>query len=642
MSWSAGQAGNVIMRYMTSRKAGMLIGRIAQLLHDRRGAFAMQFGLMVIPVILCVGLAIDGGRVFLARFNLTSALDAAALAMGSTVDPDVDLNALAATFVDENFRMSDTGEIVLTSTPETILPTTETITLRGTVPVQTYFMPLAGIASVNVSAESVVRRGGADVEVAMVLDTTGSMAGTRIDDLQDAAKELVSIVVNDVQTPYYSKVAMVPYANSVYLGSSADTVRGAPPAGKDITAGEMPPPLPKAIYDVDKQSQTRIYSSSHGLSNGDIIRIDGVLGMTQLNGKTYSVRNASTNNFRIRYEGGPNHNNWVNSNSWSNYTGGGEITIISGGSCTSNCEVTLTSPNHGFSNNDWIRIEGATGWNEMNNSGDNAWQVKDATTDTFKLKNSDGSGWGTYTGNGKAFCTTVGCKYFRYSTANSNTRVRELSQCVTERVGSEQYTSASYTTKGVGYHYPAGSGNLSCSSDNELVPLTANKTTLNDEIDALTTSGSTAGHIGLAWGYYTLSPTWNTLWPNASQHAGTVGATDLVKAIVMMTDGEFNTGYCNGVIANDSGYGNNSEQINCNAQNGGFYAQATALCNSIKADGIHLYTVGFGISAGSTEDTFLKACASGDEYYYLASNGAQLTAAFKSIAKSISLLRLAR
>lgn len=609
---------------------------------DRRGAFAMQFGLMLIPIVLCVGLAIDGGRVFLARFNLASALDAAALAMGSTVDPDVDLNAMAASFVHENFRMADTGTVVLASTPETITPTTELITLRGTVPVQTYFMPLAGISSVNVTAESVVRRGGADVEVAMVLDTTGSMAGTRIADLKDAAKELVSIVVNDVQTPYYSKVAMIPYANSVYLGANADTVRGAPPAGVDITAGALPPAPTKAMYDATKQSQVRIYSSNHGLSNNDIIRIDGVVGMTQLNGKTFQVKNAETNRFKIRYEGGPNDGSWVNSSSWPSYISGGVITVLSGGSCGTDCEVILTAPNHGFSNGDWIRIEGATGWGEMNNSGDSAWEVKNATTNTFKLKNSDGSGWGSYTGSGKAFCTTVGCKYLRYSTASGATRVRAISECVTERVGSEQYTNASYVTKGVGYHYPAGSGNLACSSDNQLVALTANKTTLNDEIDDLSTSGSTAGHIGLAWGYYALSPSWNTLWPNASQHAGEMGATDLVKAMVMMTDGEFNTGYCKGVIANDSGYGSNSEQISCNAENGGFYAQATNLCNAIKADGIHLYTVGFAISAGSSEDTFLKGCATSNEHYYLASNGAQLTAAFKSIAKSISLLRLAK
>ncbi len=630
------------MGHKLSKTRANRIARLARLWRDKRGAFAMQFALMLIPLVLCVGLAIDGGRVFLARFNLASALDAAALAMGSMTDDSVDLNAMAEVYVAQNFRMPDTGTVALTSTPETITPSTEDITLRGTVAVNTYFMPLAGISTVNVSAESVVKRGGADVEVALVLDTTGSMSGTRMTNLKSAANSLVSIVVNPVQTPWYSKVALVPYANSVYLGANADAVRGAPPEGADIIAGVVPPSLSPIMNDASKAKKARIYADDHGLSNNDIIRIDGVLGMTQLNGGIYKVKNAKTNNFRIKYEGGPNHNKWVNSKSWSSYIAGGIITPLSGGGCADPCLAILTAPNHGFSNNDWIRIEGASGWGEMNNSGDSAWQIENVTTNTFTLKNSDASDWGVYIGGAKAFCTTPGCKYLRYTADNGSTRVKQLSQCVTERVGSEQYTNASYATKGVGYHYPSGGGNLACSTDNPITPLTANSSTLTTDINDLTTGGSTAGHIGLAWGYYALSPSFSPLWPDSSQHPGAIGAQDLVKALILMTDGEFNTGYCNGVIAADSGYGGSSSHINCDAENGGAYAQATQLCNSIKSDGIILYTVGFEMTAGSTGANFLEGCATAPENYYLASNGAELTAAFNSIAKSISLLRLAK
>lgn len=618
------------------------IARLARLWRDQRGAFAMQFALLIIPLVLCVGLAIDGGRVFLARFNLMSALDAAALAMGSTTDNSVDLNAMADAYVAQNFRMADTGEVLLTSTPETITPSTEDITLRGTVAVNTYFMPLAGIPTVNVSAESVVKRGGADVEVALVLDTTGSMAGTRMTNLKSAANSLVSIVVSPVQTPWYSKVAIVPYANSVYLGANADAVRGAAPDGVDITAGVVPPAPAILMNDASKANKVRIYADSHGLSNNDIITIDGVVGMTQLNGGTYKVKNANSNNFRIKYQGGPNHNKWVKSKSWPDYVAGGVITAESGGGCADPCLATITAPDHGFSNNDWIRIEGAAGWGEMNNSGNGAWQIENVTTNTFTLKNSDASDWGVYTGGAKAYCTEPGCKYLRYRSESGSTRVKQLSQCVTERVGSEQYTNASYTTKGVGYHYPSGGGNLACSTDNPITPLTANSGTLTTDINDLTTGGSTAGHIGLAWGYYALSPTFSPLWPDSSQHPGSIGAQDLVKALILMTDGEFNTGYCDGVISADSGYGGNSDHIDCNADNGGPYAQATQLCNSIKADGIILYTVGFEMTAGSTGANFLQGCATAPENYYLASNGSELTAAFNSIAKSISLLRLAK
>lgn len=631
------------MRQTSARKQAAGRGRRMGFLRDRRGAFAMQMALMMIPLVLCVGLAVDGGRVFLARFNLMSALDAAALAMGSMTDPNADLNAMAARYVAENFRMADTSAVTLTSTPSTITPSTEEIRLQGTVAVSTYFMPLAGISSVDVSAESVVKRGGADVEVALVLDTTGSMSGIRMTNLKSAAKSLVNIVVNPVQTPWYSKVALVPYANSVYLGDKADTARGAAPAGVDITAGAVPSPPAVSINDASNASKVRIYADDHGFSNNDIITISGVLGMTQLNGGKFKVKNANTNNFRIKYVGGPDNNKWVNSKWWPEYTGGGVVTPEGGGGdCADPCRATLTAPNHGFSNGDWIRIEGASGWGEMNNSGNDAWQIEDVTSNTFTLKNSDASDWGVYTGGAKAYCTTAGCKYLRYRADSGSTRVKQLSQCVTERVGSEQYTNASYATKGVGYHYPSGGGNLACSSDNPITPLSASKSTLRSDIDALTTGGSTAGHIGLAWGYYALSPSFSGLWSDSSQHPGPMDAQDLVKALILMTDGEFNTGYCDGVISADSGYGGSSDHIDCDTENGGPYVQAAALCNAVKADGVVLYTVGFGMTAGSTGANFLEACATAPENYYLASDGPQLTAAFNSIAKSISLLRLAQ
>ena len=42
-----------------------------------------------------------------------------------------------------------------------------------------------------------------------------------------------------------------------------------------------------------------ITSGSHGLNNGNKIVISGVVGMTELNGNTYYVQNATTNTFSL-------------------------------------------------------------------------------------------------------------------------------------------------------------------------------------------------------------------------------------------------------------------------------------------------------------------------------------------------------
>jgi hypothetical protein len=149
-----------------------MLGSIGKFTKNRSGAFAMQFALMAVPLCVCTGLAIDGGRAFLARFELAAALDAAALAVGSTQDnEDADLDAIARKFVEMNFKTAHDDPIALELVE--IGGEDEAMMLRGSVSINTFFMPLVGQPYVTVEAESEVRRGGANVEVALALDVTG-------------------------------------------------------------------------------------------------------------------------------------------------------------------------------------------------------------------------------------------------------------------------------------------------------------------------------------------------------------------------------------------------------------------------------------------------------------------------------------
>jgi hypothetical protein len=138
-----------------------------------------------------------------------------------------------------------------------------------------------------------------------------------------------------------------------------------------------------------------------------------------------------------------------------------------------------------------------------------------------------------------------------------------------------------------------------------------------------------------------LSPNFGYVWPEASRPAPYL-ERNLLKAAIIMTDGDYNTVHCNGAVAKNSGTGSGSvyEHINCDAPNGNADAQARRYCDEMKATGIVVYTVGFGITAGSTQANLLTYCASGAQNAYLASNGAGLTAAFQRIARNISTLRL--
>lgn len=57
---------------------------------------------------------------------------------------------------------------------------------------------------------------------------------------------------------------------------------------------------------------------------------------------------------------------------------------------------------------------------------------------------------------------------------------------------------------------------------------------------------------------------------------------------------------------------------------------------------IEIYTIGFGITPGSAQETLLRNCASSANNYFLASNDAGLSKAFTEIGKQLGELRLSK
>jgi hypothetical protein len=173
---------------------------------------------------------------------------------------------------------------------------------------------------------------------------------------------------------------------------------------------------------------------------------------------------------------------------------------------------------------------------------------------------------------------------------------------------------------------------------------------LEDQINALTDGGSTAGQIGIAWAWYMVSPNFASLFtgegrPNAYDPSKTL------KAVVLMTDGEFNSPFCKDVIASDAGTGSGgaASHINCRATNGEPFAQSVALCTAMKRENVVVYTVGFNLSTGrgksgiDTAVEVMEACATNkDTHFFMANSGTDLKEAFQAIGRDITRLRIAR
>jgi hypothetical protein len=114
------------------------------------------------------------------------------------------------------------------------------------------------------------------------------------------------------------------------------------------------------------------------------------------------------------------------------------------------------------------------------------------------------------------------------------------------------------------------------------------------------------------------------------------------KVVVVMTDGQFNTAYCNGVYSSDESNETAQTRINCDAQNGSSRSQALALCTAMKANGIAIYTVGFDIASYTSATSLLSSCSSGSDYSYLADSTDDLLASFSDIAVKLGDIRLSR
>lgn len=608
-----------------------------RLASETRGNVAMIFGLSLPVLILMTMGGVDINRASTVRVNLQDALDAAALtAARSSYTRNEDIQRVGLAALRANLK--NYPQIILREGDTTfVLNSSDVVVANAKVDVKTIvaniFLPPYGKFMddyIKVGAHSEVDRSSRNVEVALVLDVTGSMQGDRISALIQASKDLVDLVVQAQQTPYYSKVALVPYSNSVNPGSYLSAVRGGITGSVNVSNAVMNlTGNQKTITAATKARPVVITSSNHGFSNGDVVWITGVSGMTQLNNKAYVVTNRTTNTFELYRTTGSR----VDGREYGTHSGSsGRVQ-----KCQNNdCSVTITANSHGLSNNQYVRLTDIGGMTALN---DKTYIVGNVTSNTYTIDPEDSTQLNPYTSGGKSWCAQQGCTWFAYENMYEDLQTNLVSGCVTERTGANRYTDVTPSgSSRVGRHYPQDGSCLG----NQILPLTSNATLIKNRINQFVAEGGTAGQIGIGWGWYMLAPTFNSVWPTGA--AGAYNTAQTLKAAVIMTDGEFNTPYCSGVISRDAGAnsGSNTYKINCAPDNGDPFAQSRALCDGMRERGIVVYTVGLGISATGQAAEVLRYCATTGSYFHMADDASDLAGAFAAIGRDITQLRISR
>ncbi len=189
-------------------------------LSSESGNVALIFGLAAIPLVLAAGGTVDYSRAALARSQMQDSLDAAALAMSKTARSLTasQLTQQATKYFNANFNAP--GATKITVTP-VYTSTKTTLTLNGSLTVDTYFLPLIGISTIPINTTSTVTWGTTRLRVSLVLDTTGSMQQSgKMTALKTATHKLLDQLKGAAGIDGDVYVSLIPFVKDVNAGTS--------------------------------------------------------------------------------------------------------------------------------------------------------------------------------------------------------------------------------------------------------------------------------------------------------------------------------------------------------------------------------------------------------------------------------------
>ena len=573
---------------------------LTRFLRNRRGSVLPTFAIALIPLLVSTGAVIDYTNAFDEKTMVQDAMDSAALAAGKQIGimTTDEVKIEAGNFFDSNID----GKVTQTPTLVTAI-SGATIDLTTTLHVKTYFLGLIGLDEFifDLKAQATLAMG--TLEVALVLDNSGSMSGSKISTLRTAATDLTNTLFGLGTTstkPDPVKVSLIPFAGAVNVGSSnktsgwMDTTAVSPYHGETFEGYSGSPPVsnnsPAAI------NLFTLFDSMNGAGNA-------WAGCVEERPAPYDVQDdeattATPATMFVPMFAPDEPDNWT---------------------CT---DLACPSPTYRTGSGSNRRYNRAlTGARDHNN------YLPDFPTGAGKCSGTNAN-WtcknGTCGGGSGVTEQTALARTCKYGTpANKVTPV-----------------ALTVSLSGGGSSYPGGP-NFMCTTG-ALTPLSTNQSDITTKISAMQANGITNITAGLMWGWRTLSPT----APFTEGRANDVA--DNQKIIILMTDGE-NTYFANGKFTK-SHYGawgyvwkqhlgtNSSDEDDMEDKED---ERLAAACDNANTAGTKIYTVAFQISDPDTLQ-LLTDCATEPDMAYQSSSNSALLAAFTAIGDDISLLRVSQ
>jgi Flp pilus assembly protein TadG len=637
---------------MMNRRFRRLLAKFSR---DDRGAVALMFGLALMPMIALTGAGVDYTRASQLRAKMTTAADAAVLAAtkasGKTL---AERQAIAnAAFVGN--LGSDSSLLAVSGTLTAVAG--NSYRYEATANYNYLIMQLVPGASdyAQLRVQSEANAGEGSVEVALVLDNTGSMSGD-MTALRKAGKDFTNILFDYASNGAELKMSVVPYVAAVNPGrfnlamSHVDARGDSDWQARNLRwrwIGFLPNCTNDPYWTPGGGGGGGGGGTGPGTGGNGAWLQDGLRKLASVGLELFGVKEASA---QVGPYGTPNRlapftgkeisvdKPYTDKNNVKafvptgfNYDGVWSRCVISnpgkiahldlfdgirtsaGRAQWKGCvearpepfDVTDDPPNPAnprtlFSPYFWADEPGAGG--------------KGASLGYINNYMDDGSlptGWNT------GWEWEQQANLFKYDGQNKNVSFSE--------------------------NPPNTSGpNMAC--PDELLRLTNNRAAVQSKISSLGhwNGGGTISSEGIMWGWRTLSPK----LPFAD--AKPYGTPNHKKVLVLMTDGENQIGgnNVNGpVMSHYTSYGymrwGRFPSENFQVAHTHLDARMTLACNNAKAAGIQIITILFRVDAAKSKQ-LLENCATEKKLFYIASNQNELQKAFTDVAEVIGRIRLTK
>jgi Flp pilus assembly protein TadG len=190
------------------------------------GNVGLLFAIVLVPILTFMGAAIDYSRASHARTAMQAALDSTALMLSKDLSAGIITTAeiadKAQSYFTALYTSKDAQSISVSATyTQASGSSNSTVQVSGSASIATAFMQIAGFPSMDFNASSTATWGASLLRVALVLDTTGSMADfNKIGALQTAAKNLVDQLSTLARRDGDVLISVVPFEIDVNVGTS--------------------------------------------------------------------------------------------------------------------------------------------------------------------------------------------------------------------------------------------------------------------------------------------------------------------------------------------------------------------------------------------------------------------------------------